>query len=116
MSAGGGFSLSLDTLRGAGQAESLLEAATRVSQSRLYQTFYAEYPYFHELVERLRGGESAYTLEDLTHLWRMEPEEADDVLINWCRSVFSSGAGTRAVRKSWSRFCASLLDCAQADS
>jgi hypothetical protein len=58
------------------ETEALARAAVRVSEFRLFQTFYAEHPQFSTWVENLRGRQSTFTLEGLAQAWSVPLEEA----------------------------------------
>jgi hypothetical protein len=56
---------------------SVLKAALpAVSEARLVQTLYAEYPEFVELLPKLKGEKTEQTVPNLAVIWRLSPEAA----------------------------------------
>jgi hypothetical protein len=55
------------------------DALQVVSKVRLEQTLYAEYPKLKRYLETLRGEKTSHSVESLSRLWRVTPEEAGRV-------------------------------------
>src|SRR5438105_4905585 len=52
------------------------EALSEVSEARLVQTLYAEYPELSDYVRRLSGEKTEQTAESLAMIWKVAPDEA----------------------------------------
>jgi hypothetical protein len=80
------------------------EALPEVSQTRLQQTIYAEYPNLREPIEKLRGEKTKQRVHSLAKIWNTSPEEA----LRTARSLNEIGLfetrGTREEPEYWVPF------------
>lgn len=74
---------------------SFKEALPEVSQVRLEQTLYAEYPSLRQPLERLRGGRTQHTLATLSSMWRTSEDETKRIAHELVDAGFFEQRGQR---------------------
>jgi hypothetical protein len=82
----------------------LREALTPVSQARLTQTLYAEYPSLRQWIERIEGHKTQHTGETLADVWKVDVDEASDIATKLVDAGFFEKRGTREKPVYWVPF------------
>jgi hypothetical protein len=82
----------------------LREALTPVSDSRLSQTLYAEYPSLRPWIEKIEGQKTQHTRETLAEVWKVSVGEASDVATKLVDVGFFEKRGTREQPVYWVPF------------
>ena len=82
----------------------LREALTPVSQARLTQTLYAEYPSLRPWIEKIEGEKTQHTRETLAEVWKVGVDEASDIATKLVDVGFFERRGTREKPVYWVPF------------
>ena len=80
------------------------EALMPVSNTRLEQTIYAEYPELKSLIAALKAEKAEQTLEKLTEIWKVAPEEATKNAERLVEVGVFEARGTKAEPRNWVPF------------
>lgn len=80
------------------------DALPEVSRVRLEQTLYAEYPGQKQWLEKLRGAKTLHTLDTLSAIWGISPENAAPRASELTTIGFFETRGTRETPEYWVPF------------
>jgi hypothetical protein len=75
-----------------------------VSEARLVQNLYAEYPDLRPYIEKLRGGKTEQTIESLAQLWDIPNEKAAQIIQRATEIGFFQPKGSREDQSYWVPF------------
>jgi hypothetical protein len=71
------------------------DALPEVSNTRLEQTLYAEYPEFRDYIEKLRNEKTQHTVGSLEKIWKLSPDETIKVIRGLCMIGFFEQRGEK---------------------
>jgi hypothetical protein len=80
------------------------EALPAVSETRLIQNLYAEYPDLNPLISRLAGEKTEQTLDSLATIWEITKAEASDKAQQLVEFGFFQPRGSRELMTYWVPF------------
>lgn len=80
------------------------DSLPEVSETRLNQTLYAEYPEYREAVEKLRGGKTSQKIDTLAQAWGKDAEETRKVADSLVEVGFFERRGAEAEPDYWVPF------------
>lgn len=82
----------------------LKEALPAVSEVRLVQTLYAEYPTLRQWLAKLEGGKTQQSLQSLSRLWEVDGEKVGEIADRLVKIGFFERRGTRQEPEFWVPF------------
>lgn len=83
---------------------SLGEALPEVSKVRLNQTFYAEYPKYRELIQKLEGEKAEQNAQELSSIWQVSVKEALETANELTELGFFEKRGSKESPSFWTPF------------
>ena len=82
----------------------LREALSPVSETRLTQTLYAEYPSLRPWIEKMEGQKTQHTAQTLAEIWKVSANEASDIAAKLVDAGFFERRGSRDKPVYWVPF------------
>jgi hypothetical protein len=86
------------------ERQTFKEALPEVSDSRLTQTIYAEYPSLREPLEKLRGEKTRHSIASLSNIWKIATDDAQKLAENLVEIGFFERQEARGVPEYWVPF------------